>query len=34
MRGSEIFELYGYPVDNWTKEAEDNLRKCHCPFMG
>lgn len=33
MRGSEIFELYGYPVDHWTKEAEDNLRRCHCPFM-
>lgn len=31
--GSRIFELYGYPVDDWSDEAMDNLRRCRCPFM-
>lgn len=31
--GSRIFELYGYPVDDWSCEAMDNLKLCHCPFM-
>ena len=31
--GSQIFELYGYPIDSWNKSAMDNLRICRCPFM-
>ena len=31
--GSQIFELFGYPVDAWTPEAMRNMRKCNCPFM-
>ena len=31
--GPQIFELFGYPVDVWTPEAEANLQKCNCPFM-
>ena len=30
---SQIFELYGYPVDTWSREAQDNLSRCNCPFM-
>ncbi len=30
---SQIFELYGYPVDSWSAEAQDNLSRCKCPFM-
>ncbi|MGI5869331.1 MAG: hypothetical protein ACOX9C_07810 [Kiritimatiellia bacterium] len=30
---SKIFELFGYPLDNWTEEAKLNFSKAHCPFM-
>lgn len=32
-RGPQIFELFGYPVDSWSAEAEANLQNCNCPFM-
>lgn len=32
-RGSQVFELFGYPVDSWSEEAAANLRRCNCPFM-
>lgn len=32
-KGSQIFELYGYPVDTWSDEAKSNLSECNCPFM-
>lgn len=31
--GSQIFELYGYPVDSWSSAAQVNLSHCNCPFM-
>jgi len=31
---STIFELYGYRRDAWTSEAQVNLSKAICPFMG
>lgn len=33
-RGSQIFELFGYPVDRWSEKAAANMRRCFCPFMG
>ena len=33
MNTTKVFELFGYPVDSWTKEAQDNLSICNCPFM-
>jgi len=32
--GSQIFELFGYPVDSWNEAAAANMRRCQCPFMG
>ena len=32
-KGSLIFELYGYPVDTWNEDAQNNLSLCRCPFM-
>jgi len=32
-KGSQIFELYGYPVDTWNVAAQENLSRCNCPFM-
>lgn len=32
-QGPQIFELFGYPVDDWTSDAESNLLNCNCPFM-
>ncbi len=31
---STIFELFGYPVDDWSDEAWQNLSECKCPFTG
>ena len=31
--GSQIFELYGYPIDSWSAAAQENLSHCTCPFM-
>ena len=31
--GSQIFELFGYPVDTWSPAAQANLATCNCPFM-
>lgn len=31
--GSQIFELFGYPVDSWSSQAAKNLKHCRCPFM-
>lgn len=31
--GSQIFELFGYPIDTWSPSAQANLSKCNCPFM-
>lgn len=33
MSATKVFELYGYPVDSWSSEAQNNLSHCHCPFM-
>jgi len=30
---SKIFELYGYRLDCWNDEAEQNMRRVWCPFM-
>jgi len=30
---SKIFELFGYPLDRWCDEAQENCRQAHCPFM-
>ncbi|MCL2322182.1 MAG: hypothetical protein FWC47_08780 [Oscillospiraceae bacterium] len=30
---SKIYELYGYRLQNWDDEAENNLRRAWCPFM-
>ncbi|MCL2079132.1 MAG: hypothetical protein FWH17_04720 [Oscillospiraceae bacterium] len=30
---SKIFELYGYRLNHWSEEAENNLRCAWCPFM-
>lgn len=30
---SKIFELFGYRLDCWNKEAAQNLAKAWCPFM-
>lgn len=30
---SKIFELFGYRLDSWNKEAESNCAKAWCPFM-
>jgi len=30
---SKIFELYGYRLNSWSDEAEENLKNVHCPFM-
>jgi len=30
---SKIFELYGYKLDCWNEEAEQNLSRAWCPFM-
>ena len=30
---SKIFELFGYPLDNWTEEARSNCSRANCPFM-
>jgi len=30
---SKIFELYGYRLDRWNSEAENNLSRAWCPFM-
>jgi len=30
---SKIFELYGYRLDHWNSEAENNLSRAWCPFM-
>ena len=32
-KGSQVFELYGYPVDSWNERAAKNLSECTCPFM-
>lgn len=32
-RGSQVFELFGYPVDSWNEAAAANMRRCNCPFM-
>ncbi len=29
----QIFELFGYPIDSWTREAHQNMVSCRCPFM-
>lgn len=31
--GPQIFELFGYPIDNWTSRASENMKRCNCPFM-
>lgn len=31
--GSQVFELFGYPVDSWNAQAAENLSHCRCPFM-
>ena len=33
MSATKVFELYGYPVDSWSAEAQENLSRCNCPFM-
>lgn len=33
-RGSQVFELFGYPADSWNEQAAANMRQCNCPFMG
>ena len=30
---SKIFELYGYRLDHWSAQAEENLKSAWCPFM-
>jgi len=30
---SKIYELFGYRLQNWNDEAENNLRHAWCPFM-
>jgi len=30
---SKIYELYGYRLQNWNAEADNNLRRAWCPFM-
>jgi len=30
---SKIFELYGFRLDRWNTEAEENLSRAWCPFM-
>lgn len=30
---SKIFELFGYRIDNWGSEAQENCSKAWCPFM-
>jgi len=30
---SKIYELYGYRLDRWNNEAEDNLSRAWCPYM-
>jgi hypothetical protein len=30
---SKIFELFGYRLDSWGKEAAENCKKAWCPFM-
>jgi hypothetical protein len=30
---SKIFELYGYRLDCWSENAENNLKRVWCPFM-
>ncbi len=29
----KIFEIFGYPIDDLSEEAEQNRRAAHCPFM-
>jgi hypothetical protein len=29
---SKIFELFGYPLDAWTSEAQQNCQRANCPF--
>lgn len=31
---SKIFELFGHRMDSWTADAQENLAKANCPFMG
>ena len=33
LTGTQIFEIFGYPVDSWSAEACSNMLKCQCPFM-
>ena len=30
---SKIYELYGYRLQNWSDEADNNMRRAWCPFM-
>jgi hypothetical protein len=30
----QIFEIFGYPIDDRSEEAEQNRRAARCPFMG
>ena len=30
---SKIYELFGYRLQNWNIEAENNLSRAWCPFM-
>ena len=30
---SKIYELFGYRLQNWNTEAENNLSRAWCPFM-
>jgi len=30
---SKIYELYGYRLQNWNTDAENNLQRAWCPFM-
>ena len=30
---SKIFELFGYRLDRWSRQAEENIKRTWCPFM-
>jgi hypothetical protein len=30
---SKVYELYGYRLNRWNKEAERNMSQAWCPFM-
>ncbi len=29
----KLFEIFGYPIDDHSEEAEQNRRAARCPFM-